>query len=327
MNGGAPTFEQRLAAALEGQRPTDGAPATLRSRVLEIPTARTPFPFDRHGAWRLAGTAVAAVIVVSVLGLRLGAVGPQVVTPGASGGGIDPTVEGPEIITALIRTLPLVGWSAAAILAVVGLRLLLRSPRDRRRLAAAAVIGLAAIGSAGLASHPGPGVGGWNGYGPSFGFRLVETPNVTDGDGLPLATLVESAEPGQPFAFFFVVHNPGPLPVRLEGLIEDEGARDRIAPRWTALAIARDVNMIGGPLSNATPFQPVDIPPDGDIGLYVIGKASACAIGAAPSASSQAYAGRGPDIQLVYSVFGLTNTSTYHMPVMIEEPILEGCSG
>ena len=72
---------------------------------------------------------------------------------------------------------------------------------------------------------------------------------------------------------------------------------------------------------------PTDIQPGDYVLVYLIGKASPCSIGAAPYAPDQAFAVRGPDIVLAYSILGLTNTTTYEMPVVIEEPIRNGCSG
>lgn len=322
-------IESRLTAALGELRPIGPVPAVLRERVLAMP--------ERHRGWSSAGrlgrlrlvlasTATVVVLLaiwrVPSLSSPLGGV--QTTPPAA---GVDPSIEGPGVITSMVPTLPIVGAAAVVgllLLAVAGIR---RNPR-RRTGTVAAVLALAvALGVVGLLMHPGPGDAGWNGFGPVLGFRQIDTPGTTDEEGQHLETLFEAAKPGEPFAVVFVVGNPGVLPVRLEGVLEDPDAASRIAPRWTQLAVGTDPNAIGQPLDQVASFVPTDIAPGGYVTLYLIGKASPCAIGAEPYAPDQAFAVRGPDIELAYSILGLRDTSTYHMPLVIEEPIRSGCTG
>jgi hypothetical protein len=321
-------LEQRLEAALIGLRPAEGAPASLRYRVHEVSSAGVrPSMLGGFGRWLVVSGSIAVLAVAGLIAVRGGLVAPPPVTPGAPGTGIDPTVEGPGVVTSMIATLPIAGWAIAAVLAMIAVLILRPDRRQAGSLVMAGAVGAAAVGAAWLAGHPGPQVGGWNGYGPVIGFWNHETPSAPGPDGVELRTLYVSARPGEPFAFNFVVHNPGPLAVRLEGIREDPDANTRIAPRWTALALGTDQDAIGQPPSGLVRFVPVEILPDGDLTLYVIGKASACAVGPGPYGTDQAFAGRGPDIELVYSVFGLTDVSTYTMPMLIWEPIRNGCPG
>ena len=321
-------FEHHLSEALLQLRPNEPVSAALRDRVRTIPNA-DPAPSIigrlRRPAFVVGLVATSAILLAVV---RLSSVVRPVgvgTTQGALG--VDPMVEGPGIVTSIAPSLPVVGWGVVVAMVLAAARLAMQRPRSGRRLAVAAVCLAVAAGALGLTIHPGPGDAGWNGFGPVLGFRQVDSPGVIDEAGNHLETLFEAAGPGEPFAVVFVVGNQGTLPVRLEGVREDPNAASRIAPRWTALGIGTDPQAVGQPLDAVAPFVPTDIQPGGYVLLYLIGKASACAIGAAPYASDQAFAIRGPDIELVYSLFGLTNTTTYHMPLVIEEPIRNGCTG
>ena len=321
-------FEPRLAASLVEMRPGEPVPVALRDRVRAIP--------DRDGSLSAAGWLRRSLLITaSIAGLggllalaklpglveQAGALLPTRVL------GVDPTIEGPGLITSMVPTLPIVGFTAIGALVIIVISRIRRNPRRLTDLVMAAFSAAFALAVAGLLAHPGPGDAGWNGFGPVLGFRQVDAPGVTDSAGQHLETLFEAARPREPFAIVFVVGNQGALPIRLEGVREDPNAASRIAPRWTALGVGSDPNAIGQPLEEVASFVPTDIAPGGYVVLYLIGKASACAIGAEPYAPDQAFAVRGPDIDLAYSILGLTNTATYHMPLVIEEPILDGCTG
>lgn len=320
-------LEKRLGAALVGLRPADGAPAGLRARVQELPFEVAPSSvFGGLARW-VVPSSIGALVIAGLIVMRGGLSAPPAATPGAPGIGIDPTVEGPGVVTSMIATLPIIGWAISAVLALIGVRIVRRGWRRARRLVVAGAVWVAAIGAAGLAVHPGPGVGGWNGYGPMIGFGPPVDAGSPGSDGAELRMLVVSARPGEPFAFYFVIHNPGPLAVRLEGIREDPEASTRVAPRWTALALGSNPEQFVRSIADLVTFKPVDIPPEEDLRLYVVGKASACAVGPGPYGTDQAFAVRGPQVEFVYSVLGLTNTSTYTLPQVIAEPIVFGCTG
>jgi hypothetical protein len=328
MSGPTARVEARLRAVLIDLRPADGAPPRLRSRILDVPE-RMP----RHPAVASLRPFAIAATGIAAIGLALAGVERwSVPIPGNGSSptlaiGIDPAIEGPGLVTWMFPTLPLVSWAVAAAFAIVALMLFRRRHGGGPAVLPTIAAALLAVGALTLQRVPGPGVGGSNAWGPVLGLRVGPEAGATSESGVPISTFYEIARPGEPFVFSFWVNNAGPVPIRLEGIVEDPEAASRFGPRWTALALGTDANAVAQPIDELVPFSRVELEPGGFMPLYVVGKASACAVGPSFGGPDQAFALRGPDIQLAYSVFGFTSTSTYTMPLVIQEPIREGCTG
>ncbi|GEM_PF-5429668 len=328
-------IEEQLRTALVEFRPADGAPATLRARVDAMPL-RLGDPGIAGRMRRLVSTPTWVTGLMAVIAIALVAVAARHVVPLPQAGGgapapaFDPTVEGPGLVTTVVPTLLLAEGIVGLVFGLLSLRALSSSRRSRRpwfTLTKAVVMASSAAVFIWLASVQGVGVGGFNAWGPVLGFA-TEAPPPADGTSSDRqATVYLTAAPGKPFVYFFVVHNIGPIPVDLDGIVERPDAASVLAPRWTALALGTDPNAFGQPVEQLVPFHPVALAPGDYVTLYVVGKVSACATGLPPDRAGLSYAIRGPDIDLTYSVLGLTGSSHYLMPTQIAEPLVFGCTG
>jgi hypothetical protein len=331
------SFEGALRGMLEERRPGNGAPAELRDRVARIPEEVRPGA--AHGSIRpmasiagsLAGLAAAAAIALLVFG-ALGSrpVVPDVGSapaPDAQVATFDPAIEGPGIVTPSdeyprpAESLSSVPWVVAAIGGVVFGALALTGGRSRRLAALAGVVALA-IGANGLSSHPGFETG--SAWGPRTGLGV-------QAGALPASGGVDvwyvTAEPDGPIVFAFNVRNPGPLPIRLLGVVQDE-YRSSSFPSWTAVWLYE--NEDGGlpAVEEATPFRPVDVPPDGHVALYVVGRAGACAFGPSfrlEDAEEMTYASS-RRLLVAYAVLGLSSVGEVELPVALAQPQNEECT-
>lgn len=326
---GDPT-ERALRDVLSDLRPMGPAPAVLRDRVMRIPAERRPAgrlhvmrsPVSVAG--RLAVLAAAAVLAIAVLGTlasRPTAQGPGAsAVPSAPAQTFDPAIEGIGIVTSVETTLQALPWLVAVAAGVVLGGIALRSGR-RGRFAALAVAIVLVAGALGLSSVPGFEMGGaWGGI---QGLDVqAEAPRGSNGPGVYYVT----AESGGHFVVAFTVRNPGPLAIRLGGLVEDLNPPP-LAPRWTALWLyTDDVGGVPAP-DAASPFQPVEVAPGGSVVLYAVGRASPCALGptfALADVANVGLAGRG-NPRLAYSVFGLSGLSEIQLPVVIAEPHRPNC--
>lgn len=330
-------IEARLRAALVDLRPADGAPATLRTRVDVVPDRIGPIGLEARirGLLRTPSGAVVLIAVTAIVVFAVGfrqALAPSIPNVGGGTAAIfDPTLEGAGIVNAGgIPTLALVEATSVIVLALAAVLVSLRARTSRGRwfhLLGAATAVAGAIAITWLSSVQGVGVGGFNGYGPVSGFSQAEPPGQGGGAAEGVRTLYLESRPQEPFVFFFVVVNTGPIPVEFDGIVEDPEAASVIAPRWTELALGTDRNAYGQPIEQLAPFHQVTLAPGDDVTLYVAGKASACAAGPNSENAGRSYSIRGPNIQLAYSVLGLTGLSMYLGPLQIAEPLVAGCTG
>jgi hypothetical protein len=323
-------FEARLRAVLVEQRPIEGAPARLHARVGAIP--------DRVGAvgWLARMQALAAsqrqlaalvgvLVVVAVAASVRSFIGP------VTGGGVspnalpfDPTVEGPGLVHNLIPTL----WVAEALAILLALGLA-RSWRSRagfdswRDMARGLVlIALIAVPAAMAISTPLQDWGGSVGTALGFGY-LVNPPPGSDAPGVYYV----SAKPGESMIAFFDVTNTSALPVTLEGIVVPD-SRSATGPRWTALALAPDRNVYPNEVDRLFAFTPQVIAPNDRVTVYLVGKAGPCAFGPGYTADTvgvTGYASMSRDLQLDYSILGLSATSTFTMPLQLVEPASPSC--
>lgn len=331
------SFEGALRGMLAARRPVDGAPAELRGRILAIPerirpgAARRPSPVARI-AGSVAGLAAAAAIALLVVGaLASRPVVPDVGSSPAADAPVatfDPAIEGPGIVTPSDEyspppeSLTLVPWVIAGVGGVLLAVVALTGGRVRRLAALAAVVVLA-IGANALSSHPGFEMG--YSVGPRMGLDVrAEPPPAAEGPGVWYVT----AEPDGPVVFAFDVRNPGPLPIRLLGVVQrpDPGPS---FPRWTAVWLHVDPGGGMPAVEEAMPFRQLEVPPDGHVVLYLVGRAGACAFGPSfrlEDADTGDFASS-RHVRIAYAVLGLSSVGEVELPFTLAQPLREDCGG
>jgi hypothetical protein len=324
-------LKRHLRDVLLEARPANGASPELRLRVLSVADARPRSRFAGFAVrvgWAAGSIAAgaAAILVLWFLGTR-GVVPIEVPGRGAlaTPAAFDPTRTGLGIMPTVLPTLQ---WVPAiiAISAVIVAAWLVVRYRSRRSASGLIGVGLAlavALGAVGISQHPGF-VWGSGAYAALIGLGVEQEPAPASGG---VTTFYETAEPGGPIGVLVTLTNPGPLPIRLEGLVQPTPVSD-FAPRWTALWLVSDPNAIGYP-DNLRPFQPIEVAPEGTVDLYLIGRAGSCAIGPTFKVPSRdvGYVSNDRDIELAYSVFGLDRGGLFSLPFGIAEPVLNNCSG
>ncbi|MDQ3553700.1 MAG: hypothetical protein M3395_04755 [Chloroflexota bacterium] len=333
------SFEAALRGMLEERRPAvNGASAELHERVARIPDEAGPRAGGGSSrlvarfAGGLAGLAAAAAIALLVIGALASRPGvPEVGSapaPDAPVATFDLAIEGPGIVRPSTEYSPppddlvLMPWAVAAVGSVFLGAVALTGGR-LRRLAALAGVLIMAVGANGLSSHPGFEHG--SGWGPGTGLDVqVVAPAALGGVDVWYVT----AEPGGSVVFALNVRNPGPLPIRLLGVVQDDFTISGL-PSWTAVWLHE--NQDGGlPAAEAaTPFRPVEVPPDGHVALYVVGRAGACAFGPSfrlEDASDHASV-ISRQIRVAYAVVGLSSVGEVELPVALAQPLSEVCTG
>jgi hypothetical protein len=185
----------------------------------------------------------------------------------------DPTIAGPGLVEPASTS----GQWLLVLLATAGLAAgagaLLR--RRRRLLAAVpAALGVIAVGY-GLVASYGPIDLRTQGWGTGISVVLADKPPGSQEDILYIV-----AKPGEPFSFaVFLAHPSGILPFTVEGVVSPpEAAPARITAVWA------DERKDGGALGPGAPFEGTDLAvPNGET-IWLVGRASECALGAKPTA-------------------------------------------
>jgi hypothetical protein len=325
--------DQRLEAALremlEERRP-GAATGELQDRVARVPMIASD---ERRSRWfrpavsfaatiaALGVTAAIAAFVVSGPMLRppMANVGASPVPPAA----IDPLIDGPGIIAppdastlSVPQALIVVPWALAAVAIVLVLR---RVDLRRRlgRVAAIALVGAICVPAYGVSAHPGFAFGYQ--WGPLMG---VAVPPLRERE-IDGETWIVTAGAGEPFGIVVDVANPGLLPIRLEGVI-DEPDPLGIDERWTGLRIHVDPDGGMPGLQATLPYRHIDVPPEGHVLLYVTGRAGRCALGTAFDGSAEQYTDRS-SLRIAYSVLGLSTSAEVDLPFLLAQPLRPGC--
>ena len=321
---GDTALEVRLHALLAELRPTDGASAGLRARVLAIPDVSPRV--SRFGSLRTLGALAAAAAVLTAVIITLASttlILPRspAGAPAPTAGPFDPLLEGPGIIRSIVPTLTLVPIGLAVLVAVLGLRWVLRRGLGMLYWRAFIVVAAALMVGA-VALQPGFGRG--SSYGPEIGYDLqVDGPPGSDTP----ATWYETAEPGGPLMLTFTLVNPGPLPIRLEGLIETQTAETPLIQRWTALWLGDDPNAFGSSLEHLVPFTPQTVAPMEELQVYLVGRAGMCAYGPGYTVETpvEGHSSRGRTLTFAYSALGLQSTAPMELRMQLVEPYRLGC--
>jgi hypothetical protein len=327
-------LELHLRTTLRSLRPADGAPGGLRSRVDLIPDASEPqgllrrFVGGSPAALAVAGLAGAAAIALLIVGLQPGLLEPAINgAPQPTRIPFDPAVEGPGLlIDAATPTLLVVPGAIVLIaLALTAAQLYrhrgIRGWLDVLRLAG---LGIVVAGAIGLAMHPGFEYRGGS-LAPVLGYGVQADP-PRGGDGAPV--FYETVNAGDPAILLVTITNPGPLPIRLDGIVKDPGASGTNLPRWTAMTTATDPNVIGQPFKDLGTFQPTTVEPGGYLDVYLVSKAGPCAFGPSFTLAKSADLSmiiRNRQVFFGYSVLGLSSSAPYELPVNLAEPQKVGC--
>jgi hypothetical protein len=318
-------LEQKIGAAMRRRCPGP-APIGLRERVARVPegpAARGPalHALSRAVVPVLGLAATIAVLLLVIPLLLVSGTGPG---PGASVAPLstfDPTLEGPGMVTGWISTEFVIGMLliAGGALVVIGWRI-----GGRRGFALVALIAVAVIGVAQtLTASVGPGSLTSS---RGLGVILVSPPAGSTAKDVAYIT----AAPGEPFWVVVSLRNDGTLPIRFFGLrdplepdtSQPPGTTRLIAPRVTGAW--RDTAEHGGSngQESAVPLAPIDLGPGDEVVLYVMGRADACAYGPTydPAiGSTVGYRGL-PEIDLVYTVFGMPRSVPLEWPYDLLEP-------
>ena len=328
-------LERQLRAVLSEARPSSGASDDLRRRVFAIADAPPRSRLGRFvltAGWAAAGSvaAAAAVFVLWFLGTRGTA---PIDVPGAGASAppstFEPTRTGLGILTTVVPTLQLVPAmvTLSAIAVAIWLVVRYRSRRRRSGLMGAVAAVAVALGAVAFSQHPGFE---WRGgsYAAALGLSVQADPAPGSGG---VTTFYETAEPRGPYAVLVTLTNPGPLPIRLEGLVQP-APDGYIGPRWVALWLATgpDGSPGAGALTDARPFEPVEVAANGTVDLYLVGRAGSCAFGPTFSLGTSdvgGYVGGDRQIELAYSVFGLDRGGVFTLPFAVIEPVPNNCSG
>ena len=325
--------ERALRGLLAERRPGDGAPDHLRQRVERLPELVGAPP--RFGGIRALGGGLAAAASLAVAALLVALVisgrGVQQLVQGVGavpspGTTFNPTIDGPGIVDYVAPTLPYGALAIGIIAAVLAVAFLVRV---RRRRPVAGVVGgvllsIAAISAIALSFHPGFAFGSEIGPVLGYGVQVTAAPGSDGPD-----TWYDTAAPGQPIEIVFTIRNPGPLPIRLLGVVQDPYAKQMVIYRWSALWLGGDPNDGRTEIGSPQPFEPVDVQPGGELRVYLVGKAGKCAYGPSFSLAGNpeiAYASRGRQIHFAFSVLGLPSGGDVTLPVALAEPTVNGCN-
>lgn len=321
-------FESTLRVWLADRAPA-GASPSLSARIAAVPAetaSSRALEIGRPARW-VASIALAASFVVALAWVATRGV---LVRPGNGSVGatpslppLDPTVVGAGVVEVGFQWLPAIILATA----VIGLAAVILLERRRwvRSVAGFAVV--AVVASASIISNS-----SWIGFGPNgswgagLGFDHWGTAATTD-DSSDHA--VFHVRPGEPFTFAFTVTNHAPVPITIEGMIENP---PNLGFQITGLGLQRPIPGVvsdGWPVSglpaDSVPFTPVQIEPNAYRLIVVTGKAGPCAGGWEDPAKA---ASTSTDvITLAYSALGAERSEQVRLPGAIEIPIVQGCSG
>lgn len=283
-------------------------PLGLRARVEVIPeTISREAPLSRLRLVRPAIGLIAslALVALAIRLLPIAGTGPGSGATPAPTATFDPTLEGIGAGPAFDASGPwILVLVAAAVLAMLGL-----SARRWWRLAwFAPAVGLLAYAGYGTFAPIDVSV---TGEGPGLNVTRIELPLGVEG-----SLYYETAKPHEPFSFGILLIGGTRPPVRIEGLVDDtHGIADYGGLSWRSVWL--DAQADGGMTGPARPFQPFDMPQNGQA-LWLVGRASSCALGVAPT-PSQSSAGGSTGSTWLEAV--QLNVSVYGWPRVIEVPL------
>jgi hypothetical protein len=330
-------LETRLRAALAELRPGEGAADRLRERVEAMPDQLAANGIlARLRRLAVSPVVVAALATAASIALLTFAIHPITGPANMSGANapaatFDPTAEGPGLVYEVIPTLVIVPGLVAIIAIAFATSHVLRSRwiGGGRGAVWLGVLAVIAAGGITLALQSGFYWGGGS-VGPVLGYGVQVNPPPGSIDAAPV--WYETASPGDPLVLVVSITNPGPLPIQLEGIVEDPQARERVIARWIDMTYATDQTTIPQDLSKLPAFTPRVVQPDEQLLVYLVARAGSCSFGPDFTLGTQdpgmsGYSTRSREIRFAYSVFGLTSTAPFELPVTLVEPMRNGCPG
>jgi hypothetical protein len=330
----AERVEQALTQLLEEARPGGGAPVELRHRVRAIPSTRAWKVMGLVAGLRLsildrASVATAALFVMLLLtGSLSGAAIQDTGSPSTESAPnrLDLEIDGPGLVDGVDER---IAWLVAGVVNLLLIAAAVAGRGWRRAILGLGVIGIA-VSVAAVSSQDTLSVG--YDYSPVAGLHVTaEAPPGSGGPGVYYVT----AEAGAPFAVKFSLHNPGPLPVVVEGLVIDEprsiGASAIRLPRfrWSAMWYGDDP-FDSRASKHLQPLGSVKIRSGKYLEVVAVGRAGQCALGHAfdaEHADTLGYVTAG-DLRIAYTVMGWPHEAVVQLPFRIAEPLdLEsGCA-
>jgi hypothetical protein len=306
-------LEQVLRDVL-GARDPGPAPLGLRERVDRVPSETPPARHDRlHRAAPYLAVAAALVVLVAGIGaLGAGRVGPGRVGTGSTGSAFDPYATGIGVVEAPSQVVVVLVVAALTMLAFYGAGML------RGRKSGVLAVLFVVIPGAFLVTQvlPAPrGTGGGTGPGMVPGEDL----GYESGDRM---VAVVTADPGEPYQLAFVASNPGPLPIRLDGIVPSPMPGVTEAPSLWVDGMSPD-----GFSAPASPFAPVILGPGEEVVLWLVQRASSCAIGSEQQLVTASGGADQSAISLRWSVLGLVpRTDGIELAYYVTTPFRAGCS-
>lgn len=307
------SLERTLREVLVGRDP-GAAPLGLRTRVDHVP-AEHPVA-RRRAARRAAAWLATAAAVIVLVGIGATLLRPMEGTGGDGGAGApalgaDPLLQtgigvadppNQVLVVGLVVLLTLAAFYASA-----------ATSGRKSGVLAVLVVAIPALFLVTQALGPPAGIGGGTGLGvdASLGGRDGDRPEV-----------IVVAEPGEPYQVAVMVANHGRIPVRLDGMAWQPMPGVRDAP---SLWIDQEPHTaISRP---ATPFEPLTLAPGEELTLWLVQRASSCAVGAAydPSTSPADGATSQSAIAIRWSVLGVPRLDSLELPYYVTTPLRAGC--
>ena len=327
-------FEERLRTALVDLRPVGGAPSDLRSKVAHVAQSSGPRSIVARSMRVIAMPGVAASLAVGAAIILLMATMPAVSGPATVGGVsptgalFDPRADGPGLVSSVTPTLLLVPGVVSIAAVALCIRHLLRARWIGGWTGALQLLVLGSVAAAGtgIALHPGfEWLGGSVGPLLGYGVQVQPPPGSLNDSGV----WYETVEPGEPLVVAVSITNPGPLPIRIEGLVEKPNAREMVPTRWVGMTTWSDQTVLPE-IERAPSFTPVTVEPNSQLLVFLAAKAGECSFGPDftienPSADISGYATWSTNIRFAYSVFGLVSTAPFELPVTLVEPMRNRC--
>jgi hypothetical protein len=306
-------LERSLRGVLDARDP-GAAPYGLRARVDLIPDAVEPARANvRRAATSLLAIAAVILIAVAVVPVaRIGDAGPAAVPEATPAPSFDIDAEGYGVV-------PYVDISPIAFvivgIALTGLVAAIVVARRRRRVLVA-VVGITLVVTGGLsflALSPEPIQGSITGAGEHT--TWAEVPPGFSEDEM----LYVTAGPSEHYSYAVSLRNRGPLPITIEALAEDSGLSDTI-PRLTAVWV--DGAPPGGVTGPATPLANHRLEPGAEVVLWLVSKASSCAIGPSwdPAAPGETTGLASQSMTVRWSVLGWPRQDFLSLPFTVYEP-------
>jgi hypothetical protein len=322
-------FESTLRAWLADRAPA-GASPSLSARIAAVPAETASSrrsAIGRPVRW-VASMGLAASFVVALAWVATRGV---LVRPGNGSVGatpslppLDPTAIGVGVVAA-----PGVSWLPVLVIGavVVGFAVVIWRTRKRwvRALAGGTlVVVLAVVSTISNSSWIGFGPTGAWAAGLGFDHWGTETQSVAGSDHAFF-----HLRPGEPFTFSFTLTNHAPIPITIQGMIQDP---PNAGFQLTGLGLQRPVPGVepdGWPVSGLpadnVAFTPVRIEPSAYRLIVVTGKAGPCAGGWEDAANATSMSTN--VVTLAYSSLGLERTEQVLLPLTVEIPVVQGCSG